>query len=331
MKLVLGASSVWVAVASDDFAAYKVKFGKTYATAADEDAAKACYEENVELIAGHQAMNSLATFGENKFTDQCAEAFLRERTMGDYMQQQNGICTKTPKPDYDKDPDMNKEVDFRNEGYVNPIKDQGKCGSCWAFSAVANMEAAWFKKTGKLVSLSEQEIVSCDTSFFDMGCMGGGPDTAFKFVIGHGGGMVTEAAYPYVSGTTGKKDTCHDASMDKVAFFGSQQYIPEKDERKLLAALQNEGPISITVNANPWQSYKGGIITAGGTGSTDHAVLLVGYSKGNGTPYWVVRNSWGTDWGESGYIRMAHGNNVCDIVTCMPSLVFAASDADVSV
>lgn len=281
------------------------------------------------IIASHQAVNSLATFGENKFTDQCAEGFLKERTMGDYMQRQNGLCTKSPEPTYDKDADVNKEVDWRTEGYVNPIKDQGKCGSCWAFSAVASMEAAWFKKTGKLVSLSEQEVVSCDKSLFDQGCMGGGPDTAFRWNIKYGG-MVAESAYPYTSGTTGKRGTCGDSGMAKVAHFSSFSYLPHKDELKLLAALQNEGPISITVNANPWQTYKGGILTTGPTGGTDHAVLLVGYSKGSPS-YWTVRNSWGTDWGESGYIRLAYGKNVCDIVSCMPSMVAAADTSEISV
>lgn len=324
MRSIFAASFI-SAAALGDFEAYKTNFGKTYATAADEQVAKECYEENVEIIVGHQAANSLATFGENKFTDQCAEAFRKERTLGDYMQQDNGICTKTPAPTYDKDADLNKAVDLRTEGFVNQIKDQGQCGSCWAFSAVASMEAAWFKKTGELLSLSEQEVVSCDKSLFDNGCMGGGPDTAFKWNIGYGG-MVLESAYPYTSGTTGKGGSCNDAGMDKVAHFSSFTYLPAKDEEKLLAALQNEGPISITVNANPWQSYTGGILTNNPIHVTDHAVLLVGYTKGSPS-YWTVRNSWGSDWGENGYVRMAYGSNVCDIVSCMSSFVVAADSA----
>jgi len=324
MKSILATSFV-SAAALGDFEAYKTQFGKTYATTADEQTAKECYEENVGIIEWHQAANSLATFGENKFTDQCADAFRAERTMGAYMQEQNGICTKQPEPEYEKDADLNKDIDHRDSGMVNEIKDQGRCGSCWAFSAVASMEAAWFKKTGDLLRLSEQELVSCDRGALDLGCMGGGPDTAFAWNIRYGG-MPLESAYPYTSGTSGKRGDCADAGLDKVATFSSFTYLPHQNEEKLLAALQNEGVISITVNANPWQTYTGGIITNGATGLTDHAVLLVGYTKGSPS-YWTVRNSWGTDWGENGYIRMAYGSNVCDIVSCIPSFVTAADSA----
>lgn len=319
---------------SPDFDTYKATFGKTYASDAEEAVARRCWSENVEKITQHQSINSMATFGENKFTDQCSEEFLHERTMGDYMQQMNGVCTMMPKPSYDGAVDMDKDVDWVKEGYVTPVKDQGHCGSCWSFSATGCMEGQHFKKTGELVAFSEQELVDCD-KLYDMGCSGGGPDTAWAWVKAQGGGIASEDDYPYVSGTSGKRQQCNQEAKAKIAGkFTGTRYISDHNETQVLAALQNEGPISITVYAaGLWQHYTGGIVTdcqAPVLLGTDHAVLAVGYGKENGVPYWLVKNSWGPDWGENGYIRIAHGKNQCNVANFM-SYVVTAADAEATV
>lgn len=190
------------------------------------------------------------------------------------------------------------------------------------------MEAAHFKATGELVSLSEQELVSCDTS--NDGCNGGMPGEAFAWAVQNG--MSLETEYPY----EGADSSCK--TVQRPVHFSSFSYIDSnkpnggfggRGEPVLLAALQNEGPISITVNANrAWHQYSGGIMdvdTCPDTGSISHAVLAVGFGIEGGKSYYVVRNSWGTRWGEDGYIRLAYNKGVCSIHSCLSAYVTASS------
>lgn len=209
----------FAAADNSDWVAYKTAFDKTYPNAAAESRAFECYRENLKEIDRLQSMNSMAEFGENIYTDQCWEDFKRERTMGPIP---DGVCYKSPAPPpYVGPVDKKASTDWRTKGMVNPVKNQGSCGSCWAFSAVANMEAAWFRKTGDLLTLSEQQLVSCDKGGDDNGCNGGGPDTAFGWVIKYGG-MASEAGYPY----TGKvKMTRATAKRRKNRWLTSQSLI----------------------------------------------------------------------------------------------------------
>merc|ERR1712232_750697 len=205
-------------------------------------------------------------------------------------------------------------------GYVNPVKDQKSCGSCWAFSAMATAEGAYFKATGKLLSFAEQQLVSCDSS--NNGCEGGMTGPASDYLVKTGAAL--ESDYPY----TGLDDSCNPPQTSAV--FASWQYVDSNGqggEQKLLAAMQNEGPISITVMARgAWQSYLGGIMTVQDCPSTqyiNHAVVAVGYGMEDGSPYWVIRNSWGPSWGESGYIRMSYGEGTCSMTACMSTFISA--------
>jgi len=313
-------------VAADnlDWETYKSTFDKTYPDVAAEARALECYRQNLKEIDILQSQNSMAEFGENLYTDQCWEDFKRERTMGPVP---DGTCYKSPPPPpYQGPVDKKKATDWRTKGYVNAVKDQGQCGSCWAFSAVANMEAAWFRKTGDLLQLSEQQLVSCDTGGKDSGCNGGGPDTAFQWAIKYGG-MASEAGYPY----TARDDSCNSAAAKKqVAHFSKFDFLDTqqgKNETVLLAALQNEQPISIYVaSTKAWHNYKGGIVTqssCGSKGHVNHCVAIVGYGIDGGTAYWIVRNSWAERWGESGYIRLAFGQNTCEMAKCLAEYITA--------
>lgn len=307
---------------STDFEAYKQKFGKHYASPAAEAHAKECWEENIEYIAKQKNADTTLQLDENVFSDQCWKDFEQERLPGF---DDNGICTKSPIPAYTKPYDLQKSVDWRTEGYVTPVKDQKSCGSCWAFSAIGCMEGANFKATGKLLEFSEQDLVSCDPK--NNGCSGGMPGEAFQFAVQNG--IASEVGYPYVA----KSASCDQTKKAKtVASFSKMTYVTStKDEKVLLAAIQNEGPISITVGANQlWHQYSGGIVKGSqcpGGGGINHAVLAVGYGFDGDQPYYIVRNSWGKNWGENGYIRLAFNENVCSVRSCLSAFVEGQSSA----
>jgi len=194
------------------------------------------------------------------------------------------------------------DVDWRSKGAVTPIKNQAQCGSCWAFSTTGSMEGANFLATGKLVSLSEQQLVSCDK--VDQGCNGGAMDNGFQYVINNGG-INTEENYGYTSGG-GVTGTCNTLKeKTKVVTIDSYTDVTQNSESALQAAVQGR-PVSVAVDAQTWQFYGGGLFNGlfGYCGtSLDHGVLLVGMTSGS-SGYYIVKNSWGESWGESGYIRL---------------------------
>jgi len=201
--------------------------------------------------------------------------------------------------------------DWRNHSpsVLTPVYNQGQCGSCWAFSITENIESQWALAGNQLTSLSMQQVVSCDSN--DGGCNGGDPPTAYEYVVS-AGGLESYADYPYSSGggTTG---SCSFNSGDIVAHIGSYTQINE--EAQAQQYLVQNGPLSVCVDASSWQYYNGGIITTSsdcGT-SLDHCVGITGYGTAESTNYWWVRNSWGTDWGQSGYLQVQSGADVCGI------------------
>jgi len=333
MKLVLVALLVACAAAQVDYIGataptmweeFKATYGKKYASVMEERARFSYFEMNLRIAARNQVENPLASFGMNKYADQSAQEF-----KGYYHHADRYFAARASERRVV--PDMftteqaraivlaaTSTVDWRTKGAVTAIKDQQQCGSCWSFSATGSIEGQWFLKAGannKLTAVSEQELVSCDTN--DDGCGGGLMDNAFNWLVSaRSGNIVTEASYPYVSGN-GNVPACNLTGKVVGATIKGHQDLPHNEDQ-MAAWLTTNGPIAIAVDATSFQSYTGGILTNCISRQLDHGVLLVGYSVSGTTNYWIIKNSWGASWGESGYIRVARGSNQC-MLTSLPS------------
>jgi len=216
--------------------------------------------------------------------------------------------------------DVPESWEWKDHGAVSHVKNQGQCGSCWAFSAVANIEGQFAIKNKRIETFSEQQLVDCDD--VDQGCNGGLMDYAFDF-LKREGGLESDANYPY---TGSSYDYCKfdESKVDvKVAGFNDIS----QNEEEIKKVLYENGPLSIAVNATPFQWYSGGIMRpteqSCNPRGLNHGVTLVGYGVENGVNYWTIKNSWGTRWGESGYIRLERGTGACGCNTNVSTSVLA--------
>ncbi|PIA51392.1 hypothetical protein AQUCO_01100309v1 [Aquilegia coerulea] len=260
------------------------------------------FKNNVRLIhASNNRPNVTYTLGLNKFADLSNDEFRAKYTRSPKMFQQTRSKklqsfmyenVTEPLPSY---------IDWRDNGAVTSAKDQGPCGSCWAFSTVAAVEGINQIRTGKLISLSEQELIDCDKKINE-GCNGGLMDYAFKFIV-ENGGISTEARYPY--NANDNKCDIKRTSSPAVSIDGYED-VPANNTNALLKAVSHQ-PVSVAIEAGGvyFQFYWRGVFSGTCGTNLDHGVAIVGYGETNeGVKYWLVKNSWGLDWGESGYIRM---------------------------
>ncbi|KAI3767092.1 hypothetical protein L2E82_17177 [Cichorium intybus] len=311
------------------FTLFKSKFGKTYATQEEHDLRKSIFKSNLRRAKRHQLLDPTAEHGVTKFSDLTPSEFRRN-----YLGLKNRL--KFP-ADANKAPilpttNLPEEFDWRDKGAVTPVKDQGSCGSCWSFSTTGALEGSHFLQTGELVSLSEQQLVDCDhecdpaegRDSCDAGCNGGLMNNAFEYIL-KSGGLQKEADYPY----TGEDGTCH-FDKSKIAASVSNFSVISTNEDQIQANLVKYGPLAIGINAAWMQTYIGKVscpyICA--KHKMDHGVLLVGYGSAGYAPlrfkekpYWIIKNSWGPNWGEDGYYMLCSGHNVCGMDTMVSAVV----------
>jgi len=301
-----------------DYAAFKAKWNKSY-TADENDVHMAAYLKNVEFINNHNA-----EYDQGKHTYWCGINEWSDLTDAEYEARNGYRLPEEPitGPVRNGDPATAPDsVDWRQQGAVNGVKNQGQCGSCWAFSAVCALEGQAFLTTGSLPDCAEQQLVSCDPS--SHGCSGGWPSRSYNYIAGQGSnGIDTQSSYPYTASDS-SCDTSKTSDNMNVAATCSGPRTVGASEGALQEAVGNVGPISICLcaSSSAFGQYSGGIFDDPSCGtSINHAVACVGYDTNQN--YWIVRNSWGTSWGESGYIRMVKGKNMCGMLSnsCYPSM-----------
>ncbi|XP_028749530.1 procathepsin L-like [Peromyscus leucopus] len=292
---------------------WKTRHGKLYSMN-EEGRKRAVWENNRKMIELH---NEDYAKGKHGFSLEM-NAF-GDLTNTEFREMMTGFQSMGPKEmKVFQEPllgDVPKSVDWRKHGYVTPVKDQGSCRSCWAFSAVGSLEGQMFRKTGKLIPLSEQNLVDCSWSYGNSGCDGGLMEYAFQYVKDNGG-LDTRASYPYEA----QNGTCRYNPKNSAAKVVGFVKVPSS-ESALVKAVATVGPVSAAVDTkhHSFQFYRGGMYYEADCSSNnlDHAVLVVGYGEeSDGKKYWLVKNSWGDYWGMNGYIKMARDrNNNCGIAS----------------
>nr|XP_033780738.1 cathepsin K-like isoform X2 [Geotrypetes seraphini]XP_033780739.1 cathepsin K-like isoform X2 [Geotrypetes seraphini]XP_033780740.1 cathepsin K-like isoform X2 [Geotrypetes seraphini] len=291
---------------------WKKSYNKQYNSEGDELQRRLIWEKNLKYIGLHNLEFSLGKhtyeLGMNHLGDMTSEEVVETMT-GLKVPPRRSLSNVTdPDDGEDQAPDS---VDYRKKGYVTPVRNQGACGSCWAFSSVGALEGQLKKKTGKLVNLSPQNLVDCVTK--NEGCGGGYMTNAFEYVK-ENLGIDSENAYPYI----GEDEECHYNPVGKAAKCKGYKEVKVGSEKALKSAVARVGPISVGIDAglSSFMSYRKGIYYDPDCDEADinHAVLVVGYGVQKGMKYWIVKNSWGKDWGNKGYILMAREkNNTCGI------------------
>jgi cathepsin L len=296
-----------------EFTNFQERFSKLYSSREELDYRFSVFRQNLVSILTHNAdLSQNFTMGVNQFTDLTSQEF-RDQYTGLKAEVGSYGC-KTFSSSALNAP---SSIDWRSKGVVNPVRDQGQCGSCWAFATTANAESVWAISTGQLLDLSEEFLVDCATGvgYFNLGCNGGMPDSAFKYMINNG--QCTESSYPYVAGTTKTAGTCQKCTAAPVHFSSCYDVKPN-DQVSLKGAVSKQ-PVAVAIEADTryFQSYSGGILDSTSCGTTmDHAVEIVGYGTENGIDYWNVRNSWGSSWGEKGYVRIKKTSSTNDVGIC---------------
>ncbi|XP_068655965.1 cysteine proteinase mucunain-like [Aristolochia californica] len=301
------------------YESWVVHHGKAYNALGEKDRRFEIFKDNLRFIDEQNAGNHTYKLGLNRFADLTNDEY-RSTYLGAKPSPRNGLSRpKSDRYSYKEGEGLPDFVDWRDKGAVAPVKNQGSCGSCWAFSTIAAVEGINQIVTGDLISLSEQELVDCDTSY-NQGCNGGLMDYAFEFIISNGG-IDTEDDYPY-KGVDGRCDLYRKNA--RVVSIDSYEDVPENDENALKKGVANQ-PISVAIEAGgiAFQLYQSGVFTGHCGTDLDHGVTAVGYGTENGKDYWLVRNSWGDNWGEAGYIKMER--NVANTPTGKCGIAIQAS------
>ncbi|XP_059155082.1 procathepsin L-like [Physella acuta] len=318
LRLVVLALAVCMTSASMEanWVIFKAKYNKTY-TGEDDLTRRYIWESNVKTIEAHNELyaKGLKSYylKENKYSDMSHEEF--RATMKGFLSNQpltpvnysvSGLLRVV----------LPSAVDWRKEGYVTRVKDQGCCESGWAFSSTGGLEGQNFKLTGRLVELSESNLIDCSTGWGNHGCQGGSMQKAFQYIIDNTG-IDTEESYPYQL----KENTCNFKTATVGATVQSYVDVPSGREDALREVVATVGPVSAAIDTShdSFHQYGGGVYDEPDCHSThlNHGVLVVGFdTDSSGGDYWIVKNSYGTSWGQEGYIWMSRNkDNQCGIAT----------------
>ncbi|KAK6939403.1 Peptidase C1A, papain C-terminal [Dillenia turbinata] len=319
--------------AEHHFTLFKTKYGKTYSTREEHDYRFKVFKANLRRAKINQKLDPTAVHGVTQFSDLTPSEF-----RWNYLGMRKGLRLPVDAQEAPILPtnDLPADFDWREKGAVTPVKNQGSCGSCWSFSAVGALEGANYLATGELVSLSEQQLVDCDHECdpeeygaCDSGCNGGLMTSAFEYTL-KAGGLMREDDYPY----TGKDRKSCKFDKSKIAASVANFSVVSLDEDQIAANLVKNGPLAVGINAVFMQTYMHGVSCPYICSKRlDHGVLLVGYGSAGyapirfkNKPYWIIKNSWGENWGENGYYKLCKGHNICG-VDSMVSTVSAIQTA----
>ncbi|XP_025901722.1 cathepsin K [Nothoprocta perdicaria] len=292
---------------------WKKSYGKQYNGEADELPRRLIWEKNLRYIEAHNVEHA-----QGRRTFELAMNHLGDMTSEEVVRTMTGLKVPRDRRQHNETLYMDHgservpgAVDWRKKGYVTPVKNQGQCGSCWAFSSVGALEGQLKRRTGELLALSPQNLVDCVSN--NDGCGGGYMTNAFEYVR-QNRGIDSEDAYPYI----GQDESCMYSPSGKAAKCRGYREIPEGNEKALKRAVARVGPVSVGIDASlpSFQFYSRGVYydeSCNGQ-NINHAVLAVGYGTQKGSKYWIIKNSWGEEWGNKGYVLLARNrDNTCGV------------------
>lgn len=293
--------------AENEFAIFKQQYNKSYDSITENSLRFQIFQTNLDYITNHNKKNLDWMLSVNEFTDLTPKEFKKYYT-GLYRHSfDNHQHIRSPTIVSINNQDIPSSVDWVKNGAVTDVKNQGQCGSCWAFSAIGAIESANFIKHQKLVAFSEQQLVDCSREYGNYGCSGGLMDFAFKYAVDNV--LCAEENYPYLATDSVCKSVCQ-------SNFTIQGFVdvPPNSESELAKAVIKQ-PVSVAIEADTsiFQFFHSGVITSTSCGQNlDHGVLVVGFGidKKTGIEYWKVKNSWGKNWGMDGFVYIQKNSNV---------------------
>ncbi|CAB1119846.1 unnamed protein product [Ectocarpus sp. CCAP 1310/34] len=306
------------------FREWKEKHGVTYADEEEERERMGVFRDNLRQVADDAVTPRSYSLGLNRFSDMTWEEFQATRLGFGSALSASQNCSATHVGSQYRALGLSKgrappaARDWRDLGAVSVVKNQDHCGSCWTFSTTGCLESHHYLRTGEMVLLSEQQLLDCAGAYDNHGCNGGLPSHAFEY-IASAGGLDTEEAYPYMAEESG---LCSFADRGIGADVMRSVNITFQDERELLEAVGNTGPVSVAFQVAPdFKAYAGGVYDNPSCSTlpeqVNHAVLCVGYgTTEEGVDYWIIKNSWGPEWGLDGFFHMARGKNMCGVADC---------------